>query len=70
MKRLEFDPTSIFAAPAAPIEPDPAKLDGCPECTIRNNRPIYAFPEGAGSVCCYRCHNCGHSWWTAWGEER
>ena len=45
-----------------------APLDGCPECLARNNRPVYAFRNGDGWVCCYTCWSCGNSWWTAWSD--
>ena len=57
---------SWFALDPAGYEDGPAKLDGCPECLTRNNTPAYAFRAGAGSVCCYTCRACGHSWWTGW----
>lgn len=66
-------PLPDLKRPYAPLVDAPAwvatRLDGCPECNERYNRPLLWAPtddEGVGVICAYRCNKCGHGWWTGW----
>lgn len=44
-----------------------AHVDGCPECIYNTEAPEHTEPTGHGCLATYRCHDCGHTWETAWG---
>jgi len=47
----------------------PDYLDGCPNCTQRNNEPRSLHDEGGGVRANYRCSACLWSWTTAWTQR-
>jgi hypothetical protein len=54
------------------VTPDPptctlAHVDGCPDCVLNVEAPEHAETTARGCLAFYRCHDCGHTWETAWG---
>lgn len=45
--------------------------DGCPECGIRYNPPIFTLYDAThdGYVGYYLCEPCGHLWFCSWAEH-
>ncbi len=41
-------------------------LDGCPNCVVALNAPLSVQDAGSGVRADYRCHRCGHVWFTGW----
>lgn len=66
-------PLPVLKRPYAPLVDAPAwvrtRLDGCPKCHQRGNRPLlWAATDDneEGVICAYRCNKCEHGWWTGW----
>lgn len=45
------------------------RVDGCPECVLNLEPPVFATLVGDSWLCTYCCSDCGHSWTTSWIAE-
>lgn len=51
--------------------PRPLYLDGCPECVKALNVPkrVQQWGDWDSIRADYRCHSCGHVWFTGWKRD-